>query len=201
MKIRDKDFEDLYNILQWCGLIKIFKGCYSFLKICTPRQEVSKGVEMSTIAKESTKNPMQEGGGNEEIRDEGCDLENGSHKKNILGGSCYEGNFSEGKRQGYFIFSGQDLKQDFVDIGRNEENKYKWKVHFYVGGGDFVEDKLNGEGKIKYYDFDSKKTGEDSYEYLGGYEGEFKDGKYHGKGDLELCGKVKYEGHWENGEF
>ena len=107
------------------------------------------------------------------------------------GSIMYQGDFVEGKREGYGIFYGQE----YYYIGQ-WNNDLAWGhgiLYTYNGNiiydGDFIGDKIEGFGK---------------YIYLNGfyYIGQFKNGKKNGKGTLYYeNGNILYDGDFINDEF
>jgi hypothetical protein len=129
----------------------------------------------------------------------------------------YEGDFDLGEISGYgtFYFRGTPIYTGDV-IRRVAEGKgmfYRLDGNKFFGG-DLVNGVLHGNG-VSYYD---KSYGENVVQYEGSYEnglrnghgklyynsnnlwyeGDWKDGQFHGKGKSYSDGIVVYDGHWDN---
>lgn len=97
-------------------------------------------------------------------------------------GLCYEGEFRDGVRYGYGI-----LKFNHIEIYN----------------GDWVNDQIEGEGKIRNCAIINKrKTIYSNQSLLGkwiSYSGQFKNSKFQGSGTLYLQGGQKFVGNFMNG--
>ena len=138
------------------------------------------------------------------------DKPNGKGKFTYDDGSIYEGQFKDGCFNGFGIYkwtNGDHFEGMYKDDVRNGEGKY-----YYSNGDTFIgkykNDLRDGEGSIMYKngDFlhgtfhnDEIVKGYISYKDGRKYEGEWKDGKFHGKGEFRNIDKSIFNGEWKNG--
>ncbi len=143
----------------------------------------------------------------------GCiigDCENGLGTYAYADGSKYEGQFKAGKKQGWGSFYFANGDKYTGDFKLNYAEGYG--TMFYVNGtiykgnwykGEYIKEEMiskGGRGCVK----GNCITGEGTYIYEGGvgtYEGEFLEGRPHGKGECVYANGEKYLGEWQNGGF
>ena len=118
------------------------------------------------------------------------ELPNGNGKKYFKDGRIFEGNFVNGKREGFGRITFPNKKNSFFYIGeyKNDVGNGKGK-EFYENGkvaydGDFVNNNRQGYGK-EYYENGKLK-----------YEGNFINDKYEGNGKYYYEDGNSYEGQW-----
>ena len=67
----------------------------------------------------------------------------------------------------------------------------EWKRIWWKENGNIIYELVNGNGKVKEYDYGGKLR----------FEGEYLNGKRNGKGkEYDYDGKLKYEGEYLNGK-
>ena len=103
-------------------------------------------------------------------------------------GSMYKGSFFEGLPQGNGkeIFNNGSIFTGFYLAGKKKHGKFLWKNGNYYQG-DFVNDVFHGYGVYKW---GKERT----------YEGNWKEGKMHGKGKLMLIDGSYYDGEFVEGK-
>ena len=136
----------------------------------------------------------------------------GYKKQSFSDGSCYEGDFVNGKFHGkgkYTWANGNVYVGDWVEDCRHGKGTLRWKDgDVYVG--DWVKNERTGKGKYTYADGDcyegyfvnGESNGYGKYIYADGavYEGEFKNNMAHGKGKMTDADGETYEGEFKEGE-
>jgi len=136
----------------------------------------------------------------------------GYKKQSFSDGSCYEGDFVNGKFHGkgkYTWADGNVYVGDWAEDCRHGKGTLRWKDgDVYVG--DWVKNERTGKGKYTYADGDcyegyfvnGESNGYGKYIYADGavYEGEFKNNMAHGKGKMTDADGETYEGEFKEGE-
>ena len=125
-------------------------------------------------------------------------------------GRVYSGEWVSGQWNGQGELlnpNGDTYKGQFVFDARHGKGVYRWDNGDYYEGL-FREDKRNGQGRFLFHngnDYtgefnDGMFDGHGRYKFEGGiYEGEWKDGKYHGNGTLTYAASgAKYTGEFRN---
>jgi uncharacterized protein (TIGR02145 family) len=113
------------------------------------------------------------------------DLKNGFGTFYFSNGDRYEGNWVDDKRSGqgtYFFNNGDRFVGQFIDGKKTDNGTYSYGVD---KKGCISGDCQNGTGKKVFTN--------------GVYEGQFKNGKFHGKGKYNYPNKSTYDGDWQDG--
>jgi uncharacterized protein (TIGR02145 family) len=113
------------------------------------------------------------------------DLKNGFGVFYFSNGDRYEGNWVDDKRSGqgtYFFNNGDRFVGQFIDGKKTDNGTYSYGVD---KKGCISGDCQNGTGKKVFTN--------------GVYEGQFKNGKFHGKGKYNYPNKSTYDGDWQDG--
>ena len=113
------------------------------------------------------------------------DLKNGFGTFYFSNGDKYEGNWVDDKRSGqgtYFFNNGDRFVGQFIDGKKTDNGTYSYGVD---KKGCISGDCQNGTGKKVFTN--------------GVYEGQFKNGKFHGKGKYNYPNKSTYDGDWQDG--
>ena len=128
-------------------------------------------------------------------------------------GQIYEGKFVNGIINGKGIFIDKNKNKyvgDFVNMKKCGEGK--WITKNMVYEGEFHNNKIDGKGKIKFFNSGIEYIGTFKNEQIDGYgifkwvngdeyEGEVKNGKMHGKGTYKYNNGKTYNGIFFNGKI
>ena len=128
-------------------------------------------------------------------------------------GEVYEGRFENGLINGKGIFLDKKLNKymgEFKDM--KKWGKGKLVTNKYIYEGDFNNDKIEGNGKIKFlksgieYEgtfLNNSIEGSGKFKWINGdiYEGEVKEGKMHGTGIYKYRNGKIYKGLFEEGQI
>ena len=134
-------------------------------------------------------------------------------RESCSNGDVFEGRFENGVINGKGIFLDSIKNKyigDFKEMKRWGKGKLVTKEIFYEG--EFLENKLNGKGSIKFLKNELEYTGTFRNDQIEGkgifkwkngdkYEGEVKNGKMHGIGIFKCYNGQIYKGAFENGQI
>jgi hypothetical protein len=136
-------------------------------------------------------------------------LPHGTGKMNYDSGRLYSGDWINGQWNGKGKLlnpNGDTYEGEFVFDARHGKGVYKWD-NGDVYTGMFREDKRHGQGKFAFHNgnvyegefCDGMFEGFGRYKFDGGYyEGEWKEGRYDGNGELVSASGSKYTGEFKN---
>lgn len=139
--------------------------------------------------------------------DEG--LPHGKGKMTYDSGRVYSGDWVGGQWHGQGKLlnpNGDTYEGDFVLDARHGEGIYRWD-NGDVYSGSFLQDKRQGKGRFDFHNgnvyegefVDGMFEGHGLYKSeIGEYEGEWKRGRYDGKGELRYADGGKYTGEFKN---
>ena len=128
-------------------------------------------------------------------------------------GDVFEGRFEDGLINGKGIFLDENKNKyigDFINMKRWGNGKWITKKILYEG--EFYNNEMNGNGKIKFFKSgieyigtfkNNQIDGYGIFKWINGdkYEGEVKNGKMHGKGKYKFNNGKIYEGEFFDGQI